>query len=145
MLRPHPTLQEIGVDIDDLRVRLDLPQFLILIEIEIRMQIRACGYDCFGGDPAAVWHIGLPCCGVGDQTRQMGSWKPFSAAMKQIAAPSVRLRRAFIGIRPFDEAGDHRARSGRFDTSGKSPFVTNGRICDHLTEQVLEFLCAVHF
>ena len=68
-----------------------------------------------------------------------------SAAMKHIAAPSVRLRRTFIGIRPFDEAGDHRARSGRFDTSGKSPFVTNGRICDHLTEQVLEFLCAVHF
>ena len=33
-------------------VRLDLPQFLILIpDVEIRMQIRACGYDCFGGDP----------------------------------------------------------------------------------------------
>jgi hypothetical protein len=37
-----------------------LPQFLILIpDVEIRMQIRACGYDCFGGDPAAVWHDGL--------------------------------------------------------------------------------------
>jgi hypothetical protein len=23
------------------------------------MQICACGYDCFGGDPAAVWHDGL--------------------------------------------------------------------------------------
>ena len=23
------------------------------------MQIRACGYDCFGGDPAAVWHDGM--------------------------------------------------------------------------------------
>ena len=55
-------------------VRLDLPHFLILIpDIEIRMQIRACGYDCFGNDPAAVWHDGLLCCNAGNQTRQMGS------------------------------------------------------------------------
>ena len=56
---PHPTLQEVGVHVGDWCVRLHLPQFLILI-LEIRMQIRACGYDCFGGDPAAVWHDGMP-------------------------------------------------------------------------------------
>ena len=60
MLRPHPTLQEVGVDVGDWCVRLHLPQFLILIEIEIRMQIRACGYDCFGGDPGPGMTVCLP-------------------------------------------------------------------------------------
>ena len=49
------TLEEVGVHVSAWCVRLDLPQFLILIpDVEIRMQIPACGYDCFGDDSATV-------------------------------------------------------------------------------------------
>ena len=64
------------------------------------MEIRACGYDCFGGDPAAVWmtYVSL-CCDPGNQTRQMGNPLSAKSAASLKNSRKVLIRLSGMAVR----------------------------------------------